>query len=187
MPLYYERNGYGYSENWVKKSKTSMRTLMPRFNAQRMVMDYVQKYYGPAKHQLQVLEGHDFSRARELAAWRKTVAQHWSGASLRRADDAPVEIRSGATLPLAVAAHLNGLDPSDVLVECLVGIESESGELVKPDAYVFTPVGRNDAGETLFRLDLRPRAPGLQYYKIRMFPFHPNLSHRYETGCMIWL
>jgi len=27
----------------------------------------------------------------------------------------------------------------------------------------------------------------LQYYKVRLFPFHPALSHRFESGYMIWL
>jgi len=44
-----------------------------------------------------------------------------------------------------------------------------------------------DQGETCFRLDLSPTPSGLQYYQIRMFPFHPALAHRYETGYMIWL
>ena len=107
--------------------------------------------------------------------------------SARRTDSVPSEIPAGVALSIAVAAQLNGLDPDDVLVECVVGRESESGEFVKLDAYVFRPVGRNDTGEALYRLDLTPRVPGLQYYKIRLFPFHPNLNHRFEPGYMIWL
>ena len=187
IPLYYERNGYGYSEAWVKKSKTSMRSLMPRFNAQRMVMDYVRKYYAPAARQLRVLEDKDFEPTRKLARWRRKVDRLWSGVSARRTDSVPSEIPAGVALSIAVAAQLNGLDPDDVLVECVVGRESESGEFVKLDAYVFRPVGRNDTGEALYRLDLTPRVPGLQYYKIRLFPFHPNLNHRFEPGYMIWL
>jgi starch phosphorylase len=47
--------------------------------------------------------------------------------------------------------------------------------------------GKADAGETTFALDLLPRLPGLQYYKLRMYPYHTLLSHPFETGCMIWL
>jgi starch phosphorylase len=39
----------------------------------------------------------------------------------------------------------------------------------------------------LFVLDLDPPLPGLQHYQIRMYPHHDCLSHRFETGCMIWL
>jgi len=187
IPLYYARDGYGHSEQWVKKSKASMRSLMPRFNARRMVMDYVRNYYGAAARQTRLLEGDGFVRAKELAAWRRKVEHHWPGASLRRVDNAATEIAAGGTLSITVAAQLNGLDPDDVLVECQVGRESESGEFVKLDAYVFMPAGTNDMGEALYRLDFRPHLPGLQHYKIRMFPFHPNLNHRFEPGFMLWL
>jgi len=187
VPLYYARNGYGYSEKWVKKSKTSMRTLMPRFNAQRMVMSYVQKYYSAAARQRGIFEDSDFARAKALSAWRRKLATCWPGVSLRRVDQAVAEIPAGSALPIEVAVRLNGLEPDDVLVECLVGHESDSGEFVKHDALVFTPAGQNDQGEAIYRLDFRPRLPGLQYYKIRLFPFHTHLNHRFEPGYMLWL
>jgi starch phosphorylase len=187
VPLYYERNGYGYPEGWVKKSKHSMKSLMPRFNAQRMVMDYVRDYYDPARRQRLVMMGNDYARARDVSAWRRKIDRHWAGVKLRRVDGIPTQILSGHSLPVRVAANLNGLAPDDVLIECLVGVEDESGEFVLRDRQVFTPGERLDTGETLFALDLQPRIPGLLAYKIRLFPFHPALAHRFETGFMIWL
>ena len=72
-------------------------------------------------------------------------------------------------------------------MECLVGQESDNGEFVRLDSHIFSSEKTGEAGETLFKLDLKPRLPGLQHYKIRMFPFHPALSHRFESGYMIWL
>ncbi len=187
IPLYYARNGHGYSEGWVKKSKNSMKSLIPRFNSQRMVMDYVRNYYAPAKRQHLMMTGNHFARAIEVAAWRKRLDQSWPNVSLWRVDNGRSEIRAGEVFPLRVAARLNGLLPEDVLVECLVGRESDNGEFIRLDSHIFSSEKTSEAGETLFRLDLRPRLPGLQYYKIRMFPFHPALSHRFESGYMIWL
>jgi len=48
VPIYYQHDGKGYSEQWVKLSKASMKSIIPSFNAQRMVMDYVLKAYIPA-------------------------------------------------------------------------------------------------------------------------------------------
>jgi starch phosphorylase len=187
IPLYYARNGHGYSEEWVRKSKQSMKSLIPRFNSARMVMDYVQNYYAPAKRQHLMMVGNNFTRAKEVAAWRKRLDQNWSSISLRRMDDKQSEIRAGEVFPLRVAARLNNLRAEDVLVECLVGLEAENGEFTRLDSHVFTSEGRNEAGETLFKLDLHPRLSGLQYYKIRMYPFHPALCHRFESGYMLWL
>ncbi len=187
VPLYYNRDGHGYPEGWVKMSKNSMKSLMPRFNAQRMVMDYVRNYYAPARRQRLMMAGNHFARAKEVAAWRKRLDQNWPKVSAWRADDNRAEIRSGEPLALRVKARLNGLHPDDMLVECLVGHEAENGEFTKLDSHIFGVESTNDAGETVFKLDLYPRLPGLQYYKIRLFPFHPALSHRFESGYMIWL
>ncbi|MDA8419671.1 MAG: alpha-glucan family phosphorylase [Pseudomonadota bacterium] len=187
IPLYYSRNGNGYPEGWVRKSKASMKSLLPRFNAERMVMDYMRKYYGRARKQALVLAANGFSRARDVSAWKRRVRETWPKVRMRRLDTAPSEIRSGSSISIRIAAELHGLQPDDVLLECLVGTESEEGRFVTRHGYIFTPEEPQTQGETLFVLNLRPTLPGLQHYKIRMFPFHPALAHRFETGCMLWL
>jgi starch phosphorylase len=187
IPLYYERNGYGYPEGWVRKSKASMKSLLPRFNAQRMVMDYVRDYYAPARKQRLVMMGNGYARASEVAAWRRKIVDCWPRVRLRRLDGAPTAIEAGSALPIRVSAQLDGLTTDDVLVECLIGMEDDHGEFAVRDRQVFTPGERAADGETLFSLDLHPRLSGLMSYKIRMFPFHPALAHRFETGRMIWL
>lgn len=187
VPLYYERNGHGYSEAWVQKSKNSMKSLMPRFNAQRMVMDYVRDYYALARKQCLVMAGNQYARAKEVATWRRKLDQFWPKVRLRRLDNPLGEIQAGNALTISVAASLDGLTPEDVLVECLVGTENENGEFIRHDAHVFTYTGAGEHGESVFRLDYLPQLSGLQYYKIRLFPFHPCLSHRFEAGYMIWL
>jgi starch phosphorylase len=187
VPLYYERNGYGYPEGWVKMSKGSMKSIMPRFNSQRMVMDYVRDYYDPARRQRLVMMGNDYARAREVAQWRRKIDRHWPGVKLRRVDGGSAQIAAGRSLPVRVAATLNGLEPDDILIECLVGVDGENGEFVLRDRQVFTPGERSESGETMYTLDLLPRLPGLLAYKIRLFPFHPALAHRFEAGYMLWL
>jgi len=188
MPLYYNRDGHVYSPGWVKMSKASMKSLIPRFNSQRMVMDYVSKYYTLARRQRLVMSGNGYARAKEVAAWRRKVERNWGRVRIRRTDDAPGEITHGAILPIHAAAFLDGLTVDDVLVECLVGTESETGEFVRHETLVFAPGPRDEkTGETLFTLDLQPPMPGLQVYKIRMIPFHPCLSNKFEVGLMLWL
>ncbi len=47
-PLYYERDGDGLPRAWIARMKRAIRTLGWRFNADRMVMDYVRHCYVPA-------------------------------------------------------------------------------------------------------------------------------------------
>ena len=48
IPLYYQRDRDGLPRGWIKRMKRTIRTLGWRFNADRMVMDYVLKCYVPA-------------------------------------------------------------------------------------------------------------------------------------------
>ncbi|MEE8343308.1 MAG: alpha-glucan family phosphorylase, partial [Gammaproteobacteria bacterium] len=77
IPLYYDRNGHGFSEKWVQMSKASMKSTLPRFNAQRMVMDYIRDYYGPAINQSRALEQNNCEGAKQLANWKEKVMRAW--------------------------------------------------------------------------------------------------------------
>ncbi len=187
IPLYYERNGHGYSEGWVKKSKESMKSVLPKFNAQRMVRDYVLDFYTPAIYRHSTLAENNNKGARELAAWKTRIRELWPEASLRRIGENRESIGTGDKVPIRVAAQLGGLAPEDVIVECVVGSEDEQNKFLPHTCFRFEASGRNDDGETLFDLDLLPPLPGLQFFQIRAYPYHRLLSHPLETGRMIWI
>jgi starch phosphorylase len=48
IPLYYERDADDLPQHWISRMKRAVRTLGWRFNADRMVMDYVRQTYIPA-------------------------------------------------------------------------------------------------------------------------------------------
>lgn len=48
IPLYYERDEDGLPQQWITRMKRSVRTLAPRFNSDRQVMDYALHAYIPA-------------------------------------------------------------------------------------------------------------------------------------------
>ncbi len=48
IPLYYERDEDGLPRGWIERMKRAIASLGWRFNADRMVMDYVQRGYLPA-------------------------------------------------------------------------------------------------------------------------------------------
>ena len=81
---------------------------------------------------------------------------------------------------------MHDLSPQDVTVECLIGAPSETSDFIVHSSHMLS-YGDTRGDETFYRLDLSPPLSGLQYYKIRLFPSHTLLSHRFETGCMIWL
>jgi starch phosphorylase len=188
IPLYYERDHQGYSPGWVQKSKASMRSLIPHYNAQRMVVDYIHRFYGPARNQYKRLAQDHAAPAKELAQWKRKVRELWSGVNITLTNDVGCEIKYNDTLFLRVSINLNGLSQDDIVVECLLGIEDDEGEFTINNRYYLEPEKHQSGlAEVFFSMTLQPEACGLQVFKVRMYPFHPLLSHPFEMGCMIWL
>ena len=185
-PLYYDRSRHGYSTEWVRMSKASMKSLMPHFNAQRMVMDYVNKFYSIACQEFIRLNNDQAAPAKTLATWKAKVAKAWSKVRIHRIDSVPGIISAGETLSIEVAAYLDGLAAEDVYMECLLGKDVD-GEFEVMDIYRLEPDRQLDNGETVFRLNLNSPIAGLQYYRIRIYPYHELLGRRFETGFMRWL
>jgi starch phosphorylase len=190
IPLYFDRSGHSYSPDWVAMAKASMSTILPRFNAERMVLDYVQRLYGPAQDQRRRIESEP-GGALALAEWKQHVHERWPGVTLMAATGTAGEGRRllafGDALELRVEVGLNGLEPDDVVVECLLGEQHEDGTFVLRDSLTLTPDTSLPGGAVTYRLALRPGTTGLQHFRIRAYPYHPLLAHRFELGCMTWL
>lgn len=187
IPLYYSRNRHGYSTEWVKLSKASMKSIMPRFNALRMVMDYVIDYYAPAAHHGRKISADNSKGAQELGRWKKKIHRLWPKIKVRRTDHAHTELKAGSAIHMEVTASLAGLEPSDVIVECLIGTLGPDNEFTIVEDHKLTPQDKTPEGDSVFRLELFPSLPGLQHYKLRVYPHHSLLSHPFETGYMVWL
>lgn len=163
-----------------------MKSCIPRFNAQRMVSDYVRDFYIPARDQSRKFNDNDAQVAKELATWKKKINEHWDGVSIKPVGSYNECINDGDALPIKVRADLNGLSENDVAVECLVGEEDQSGNFVVHDQLRFD-FTKCSGKKHEFELQLKPSMPGLSYYKLRIYPYHESLSHPYETGKMLWI
>jgi starch phosphorylase len=48
VPTFYDQDGDGVPHRWIERMKASIETIVPRFSANRMLRDYVEKFYLPA-------------------------------------------------------------------------------------------------------------------------------------------
>jgi starch phosphorylase len=186
IPLYYNRVAGGYSPDWVRIAKRSMASLLPRYDASRMLGEYVAKYYIPASRQ-----GHRFAQdghqaAKALSAWKAKVRAAWSGVTARRIDAAKNRIQFGDAIGVEVAVKLNGLAPGDVGVELLLSRDARQGTPVQ-HAHEMQHAGDAGHGETRFTVEFKPGLSGRLDYRIRVVPRHELLTHPFEMGLCCWL
>ena len=185
IPLYYKRDGSGYSPEWVQLAKRSISSLMPRFNSARMLGEYVDKCYLRAAQQGRRYAENQFEVARSIAAWKSRVRQAWPGVTIRRLDTPKKRISFGDSLRIELALRLNGLNAEDMVVELLmsrVGMQDQDRTL----SHRFAVQGADATGEHHFALELAPEFCGKLDMRIRAYPWHESLTHPLELGLMIW-
>ncbi|MBI2993429.1 MAG: alpha-glucan family phosphorylase [Gammaproteobacteria bacterium] len=185
IPLYF-RTGAGYPDEWVKMAKESMKSIIPRFNSERMVMDYINQFYIPSLQTSRRLRADNSAAALELAQWKKRVRASWPGVQLHSIGDSKKAIRQGENLTVRVAVRLNGLQSQDLTVECLVGIATDHQDFKVTARHLLHAVGTQDH-ETIYECSFAPDLSGLVTYKLRAYPGHSLLSRRFEMGFMKWI
>ena len=187
IPLYYERGPMGYSPGWVAMAKRSMASIAPRFNAERMLSEYLHRSYAPAAAQWRAHSADGFALSRSLGDWKAKVRAAWAGVSLRRRDGTPPRIRFGEGVRFEVAVQLGGLDPGDVAVEIVFDRRDLYEETRERRLVGLRPLHPLDGGEHLYGIDVDPDWCGRMEYRFRAYPFSQRLTHRFEMGLMCWL
>jgi len=185
LPLYYARDGMTHSPGWVRMAKRAMTTILPHFNAERMLDEYTTKFYVPASSRGRQYQLTECLAATEVAQWKTRVRAAWPQVTIRRLDSAPRRIGFGEHLKIEAAVGLNGLTARDVAVEIV--LESVTGA---PDTHriALAPEERpQDDGSVRYAVDLAPEMCGKLDYRIRAYPSHPLLTHPFELGLMIWV
>ena len=187
IPLYFDRGGQGYSATWVELAKESMKSIIPNFNAQRMLSDYVHNYYLPARDKSKAISINNNEAARALSQWKSKVKKAWPGVSIQCISEKPKAVIQGQDFSIKVLAKLNGLSSKDVIVECVMSDVDTQDMFEKYNTYKFSADGPMLSKEQTFKLVLSPEVSGIQYMKIRMYPYHEHLCHPFELGCMAWV
>jgi starch phosphorylase len=163
-----------------------MASLLPRYDAARMVGEYVSRYYLPASRQGHRYSDDGFQGARTVAEWKARVRAAWPGVVARRLDAPRARVRFGESLPVEVAVQLNGLSPADVCVELLLSRHRESPPV--EHRHELAAAGRiGERNEERYTLELKPGLAGRLEYRIRIYPRHPMLTHPFELGLMSWI
>lgn len=208
VPLYYTRDSSGLPTGWVRKSKRSMATLIPAFNTQRMLGNYVAGMYRPAAQHGRRLAADGCGAAAQLADWRRRAARAWPGVKLRLAANAPERVSFGDKVQMRVAVQLGELRPDDVRVELLLTRTLPDGPHEPPalcsfghrddrvrvrdghlsSVQTFAATGeREPDGAHVFAIECTPPWCGQLCAEVRAVPHHALLAHPYEVGLMRWL
>jgi starch phosphorylase len=189
VPLFYDRTEGRVPRRWVRRVKSSLRTLGPRVVATRMVRDYVEQMYEPIALRADALAEAGHARGRALARWKQRIATAWPQVRVARVDteDRGVVADLGATRHVSVVVALGPLAGDDVAVELLHGPVGPNDELADTSLVTLPLAGLGDEpGQYMFTGQFVCERAGRYGLAVRVVPAHDDLLVAAETGCVTW-
>ncbi len=186
LPLYYNRNEQGFSEGWIKTIKNSIATIAPHYTMKRQLDDYYDKFYTKQAANFKKLAANNNRLAKELAAWKETVAQRWDSIRVVSKDDSMLySAETGMKYTLLYVIDEQGLNDAIglELVSIKTGKDGEEHIFSKREFEVVAHEGNNYTFEATFE----PDVAGSFKSCVRMYPKNENLVYREDFCYVKWL
>jgi len=185
VPLYYNKNAKGYSEGWIQVVKNSIAQIAPHYTMKRQLDDYYTKFYNKLGSRFAALSANDNAKAKEIAAWKETVAERWDSIEVVSATDvAAMDVVSGNDVKLTVVLDEKGLDDAVGVEVVTISTDIEGKEhicsidtmnLVKRENNIHT-----------FEVIHSVNNAGNFKVAYRMYPKNVDLPHRQDFCYVRW-
>jgi phosphorylase/glycogen(starch) synthase len=189
IPTFYNREISGLPEKWISMIKKSMQTLMPKFNTERMLLEYYHTMYLPTAEREHELYMSSHKLARELADWKRKIPTRFSSLRLL---DVSIEGIHGDTVfvdqPLTVNARIDPgkVEPGEILVELVIGKKDRYEFAGTPDCVPLHVAEKTPDGILIYSAEYIVKYNGPYLYGVRVLPYHENLAAKQETGLILW-
>ena len=188
-PAYYATDAKtGMSSEWIGFIKNTVAQVACNFTTNRMLTDYCNQYYLPQAKRSAWVNADDFSKAREIALWKKQVRRSWDNISVVSSTQpaSSYSLSPDNELKAEVVLNIGDLKPEDIGVEMLFTTSDRKGKLHLNSVFGFDLVEYND-GVATFQASILPEVTGLYQVATRVYPKNAELPHRQDFPLVKWL
>ena len=188
LPLYYDKNEAGYSEEWIKYIKNSISQIAPHYTMKRQLDDYYDRFYNKLAKRFHVLSADNYKKAKEIAAWKEEVAEKWDSievVSFEMSEDLiQASIQSGKDYTITYVIDEKGLNDA-IGIELVTIFTDADG---KEHVYSVEPFEVVKKEGTLYTFQATHSLSNAGSFKVayRMYPKNPDLPHRQDFCYVRW-
>ncbi len=188
LPLYYDKNEYGYSEEWIKYIKNSISQIAPHYTMKRQLDDYYDRFYNKLAKRFHVLNADNYKKAKEIAAWKEEVAEKWDSievVSFEKSEELlQASIQSGRDYTITYVIDEKGLNDA-IGIELVTIFTDADG---KEHVYSVEPFEVVKKEGTLYTFQATHSLSNAGSFKVayRMYPKNPDLPHRQDFCYVRW-
>lgn len=188
LPLYYDKNEAGYSEEWIKYIKNSISQIAPHYTMKRQLDDYYDRFYNKLAKRFHVLSADNYKKAKEIAAWKEEVAEKWDSievVSFEKSEELiQASIQSGKDYTITYVIDEKGLNDA-IGIELVTIFTDADG---KEHVYSVEPFEVVKKEGTLYTFQATHSLSNAGSFKVayRMYPKNPDLPHRQDFCYVRW-
>ncbi|WP_272960324.1 alpha-glucan family phosphorylase [Barnesiella viscericola] len=186
VPLYFAKNSKGYSPEWIQYIKNSIAKIAPHFTMERMLHDYIDRFYMKEGKRTKLLKADHYAKAKEIAAWKEEFVSKWNDieiCSVSIPDGLLYNPHVGEEYEMTVVIDNKGL--GNCLGVELVIANVEEGNTEPYKTLEMKPV-QTDGTKVTYKLRYLLNDSGVFRYSFRMFPQNPDLPHRQDLAYVRW-
>ena len=190
IPMYYNKNKKGYSEEWIKVIKNSIATIAPHYTMKRQLDDYYDKFYIKQAARFKKLSANNNQLAKDIALWKETVAERWDAINIVSKESSTNVfengVETGVRYTVKVVVDEQGLDDAIGLELVTLKPETDPSDREVYSVHEFKMVG-HEGNLYTFEVTIEPDRAGAYRAAVRMFPKNKELPHRQDFCYVKWL
>ncbi len=189
IPAYFNQDEDGVSKDWAGRIKNTLAEIAPHFTMERMLNDYVGKYYTSLIASSKLMKENHYQNTQKLALWKQKVKQSWNKigiVSISIPDPKKGPIAFGKYFTAEIVLDMDGISVEDVEIEVIMG-KKEEGDLnkilLKRPLEVKEVAGR----KVTFGCSFPVSYSGKINYAFRMTPKNEMLAHKMDFPLVKWM
>jgi starch phosphorylase len=200
IPLFYARSADNLPRAWIRRVKSSVKWIAPRFNTHRMVAEYTRRFYNPSAAKWRYMTAEACTRAKAFSTWKTDLQKSWPELAVR---DVSMEIQNGdgreqlnpkqpqlkvgSQLYVRALIKLGSINPNDVAVELYHGLV-DTWENIRDGSALRMEYEKaaEQEGEHWFIGSMPCKRTGQHGVTVRILPKHEYLVSPYEMGLILW-
>jgi glycogen phosphorylase len=191
VPLYYNQDKNGISSEWIKKSKMSLQSNISKFSSDRMVWEYLQKFYMPMMIRGERYAEEEYTKLYQFSAWKNRIQRHWDNVRLNLKNNETFDVdhrvlSAGENREIIITLNSGGLKASDLKLEITLQLQDVHNGYKQMKTF---PMGlvKEDGNIFEYRANITAESDGTYLFNCRVFPIHQDLYNPNETHFIKWL
>ena len=188
IPMYYDRNKDGISENWMKTMKNSIISTGGKYSTSRMLVDYTNNLYMPLCN-LTKKYYESIDTVAEFNSWKKSLYTNWKDIKITQKNNLNnITMDAGNNIEVRCEVQLPNVDINNITVECYYGKILDNG-IVENVSIIPMKLENENEEEKIYEYStkIELKTGGNYGYTFRIMPKHEMLLDAENLNLVKWI